>query len=384
MKILAVNVGSSSLKFVIYKMPQEIKLMTGSFTKIGEDISFCKIDGEEIEVKLSSHEEAVQHLMNVLIDKGNDDIDFVGHRIVHGGDIYSDSVIIDDKVINDVESLADLSPLHNPANLIGIRAFKKFLPNIKMVGVFDTAFHQTIQKELYIYPVPYEWYEKYGVRKYGFHGTSYKYITGRIEKIRDNDKFKAIVCHLGNGGSIAAIRDMKCVDTTMGFTPLSGIPMGTRSGDIDPTIIPFIKKKTGMSVDDVLNKLNNDSGLLGLSGVSNDLREVEKAIKQGDVRSRLALDVFTTRVVANISKFNTLLENADILVFTGGIGERSVFARREICRMLKPLGIEIDQELNEVMSKEKKISSDDSSMDVYVIPTNEELMIARDTYNLAK
>ena len=320
-------------------------------------------------------------LLNGVI-KSLDEIEGVGHRLVHGGEKYANSVIIDDDVISTVTELIPLAPLHNPANLIGVETFKKLLPNVLNVAVFDTAFHQTMDKSAYIYPVPYEWYSEYGVRKYGFHGTSHKYINDKISEILNRRDLKVISCHLGNGGSITAIDSGRVVDTTMGFTPNAGLVMGTRSGDIDASFIPYVISKSKKSLDEVISDLNKKSGLLGISGVSSDSRDIEAGVNEGDVRCVLAEEIYENKIVSYIASYYCLLGGADVICFAGGVGENGITVRRNIINKLAPLGVKLDADANNVRGVVTKISSDESKVLCYLIPTDEELMIARDTYNL--
>ena len=322
------------------------------------------------------------NLLTLNIISSLDDVKAIGHRVVHGGSKYSNSVFISDKVINDVYELNDLAPLYNKSEAEGMKAFKSLLPNTLMVAVFDTAFHQTISEENFLYPVPYEWYEQYGVRKYGFYGTSHKYVTEEIRKILGRDNFKLISCHLGNGGSVSAIKDMKVVDTSTGFTPLSGIVMGTRSGDIDPSIIPFVMEKEGKNVGEIIDDLTKHSGLLGISEYSHDMRDILEQCDKGNEKAILAKNKFVRRVVDFISQYYVLLGGVDAIVFTAGIGENSVPIRREICERLACLGVKIDLDMNNKKSEEVKISTNDSSIAIYTIPTDEELMVAKDTLEL--
>lgn len=390
MKIMSINAGSSSLKFSLFNMDNEEVIASGLFERIGMEHSCytIKYNGEKIsqELGLPDHSVAVKTLLEKLLDlkiiNSLDEIDGVGHRLVHGKDKYSESVIITEEVINDVLAFKDFAPIHNPANVLGVKAIQEVLPNVPMVGVFDTAFHQTMEPVNYLYPVPYEWYTDYGVRKYGFHGTSHRYIAKTIAKELNNDHLKVISCHLGSGGSICAIKDGKCVDTTMGFTPLTGIMMGTRSGDVDPSIIPYVMEKEGKNVTEVIDDLNKKSGFLGLSGVSNDSRDIEEGIKEGNERCKLAQDKFVQTVVAYVANYYVQLGGADVICFTAGMGENSINTRLEIVEKLACLGIKVDVERNNVRGKLTKISTDDSSCLVYLVPTDEELMIARDTLAL--
>lgn len=390
MKILSVNAGSSSLKFTLFEMKDESVIASGLFERIGIDggCYSIKYNGEKIseEVELTDHTDAVNTLLEKLIAleiiKSLNEIEGVGHRIVSGGSKYTESVIVTDEVIKDIEDLKVFAPLHNPAHLLGINAFKEALPNVPMVCVFDTAFHQSMDEVSFLYPVPFSWYSDYAIRKYGAHGTSHRYITNEVKNILGRDDFKLISCHIGSGGSITAIKNMKCVDTSMGFTPLAGIMMGTRSGDIDPSIIPYIMEKEGMNASEVIDALNKRSGVLGLSEFCSDMRDLVSRCDEGDHKAIVARDKYVRRIVDYISQYYVLLEGADIIVFTAGVGENNVSIRREICEKLSCLGVEIDLDKNNIMGETVKISSVDSKIDVYVIPTNEELMIARDTINL--
>lgn len=391
MKILSVNAGSSSLKFQMYEMPEEKVLISGVFERIGIENSFytIKLNGEKIkkEVVLSNHTDAVKILTNELLENNIvsdlSEIKAIGHRMVHGGEKYASSVLLTEDVITAVEELSDLAPLHNPANLVGVRAFKEVIPSAVAVGVFDTAFHQTMEEENFLYPVPYEWYKEYGVRKYGFHGTSHKYVSEKMASILGKEETKIITCHIGNGGSLAAVKNGKCIDTSMGFTPNAGIIMGSRSGDIDASLIPFVMKKTGMNISEIDNALNKKSGLLGISGVSSDSRDIEDGIKSGNDRCKLAQEMYVNKIVKYIAEYYVELGGADAIVFTAGIGENSITTRKQIIDKLACLGIKLDEQRNNVRAEVALISTDDSSVKVYVIPTDEEVMIARDTYKLA-
>lgn len=391
MKILSVNAGSSSLKFQMYEMPEEKVLISGVFERIGIENSFytIKLNGEKIkkEVVLSNHTDAVKILTNELLENNIvsdlSEIKAIGHRMVHSGEKYASSVLLTEDVITAVEELSDLAPLHNPANLVGVRAFKEVIPSAVAVGVFDTAFHQTMKEENFLYPVPYEWYKEYGVRKYGFHGTSHKYVSEKMASILGKEETKIITCHIGNGGSLAAVKNGKCIDTSMGFTPNAGIIMGSRSGDIDASLIPFVMKKTGMNISEIDNALNKKSGLLGISGVSSDSRDIEDGIKSGNDRCKLAQEMYVNKIVKYIAEYYVELGGADAIVFTAGVGENSITTRKQIIDKLACLGIKLDEERNNVRAEVALISTDDSSVKVYVIPTDEEVMIARDTYKLA-
>ena len=395
MKFLCVNAGSSSLKFQLFEMPDEKVIISGYIEKIGLEDSFwtTKVDGEKIKGAkyLKNHNEAVQVLLDELIEhkavKSFDEIKGVGHRVLHGGEKYSDSVIITDEVIEDIRELTKLGPLHHPGNLAGIEALREVLPKVPMVAVYDTAFHQTMPKEKYMFPVPYEWYLNYSVRKYGFHGTSHKYITTVMKEKLEKDDVNLIICHIGSGASISAIKNGKCYDTTMGITPLDGLMMGTRSGAIDPSILEYVCKESGMSISDVTDALNKKSGLLGISGFS-DSRDVENAAAKGDERAVLALTMYNDRVAKYIADYYVELEGkVDAIVFTAGVGENGIEARADIIKRLACLGIKLDKKLNaEIASfKEKSegiISSKSSKVPVWVVPTNEELMIIKDTFEI--
>lgn len=392
MKILSVNAGSSSLKFQAYEMPEEKVLISGVFERIGIDNSFytIKINGEKIKknAELKNHGDAVRILANELIENNvvSDlkEIEGVGHRLVHGGEKYADSVIIDDDVIKTVDELSDLAPLHNPANLTGVKAFMSEIPTATQVGCFDTAFHQTIDEERYLYAVPNEWYNKYGVRKYGFHGMSHRYVSNKVMELLNNKSSNIIVCHLGNGGSISAVKNGKCIDTSMGFTPNAGIVMGSRSGDIDYTLIPYIMKKTGMSIDEVDTVLNKKSGVLGISEVSSDFRDIEAKLNENDKNAKMAINLFVNSVVGYISKYYVELGGVSAIAFTAGVGENSPLVREMVLEKLACLGIKVDKDLNNDTWKGKEgiITSSDSTVPCYVIATDEEVMIARDTYAL--
>ena len=389
MKILSINAGSSSLKFSLINMEDESVIASGVFERIGIDGSYTiKFNGEKIkeEAKLDTHADAVNILLEKLISlnivSSLDEIEGVGHRVVQGKDVFDKSVIVDDEVMKKLDSIKHFAPLHNPANMLGIEAFQKALPNAINTVVFDTAFHQTMSPETYLYAVPYEWYTKYGIRKYGAHGTSHRYITEVVEETLKTDKFKLISCHIGNGASITAIKDGKCVDTSMGFTPLAGVMMGTRSGDIDPSIIPPVMEEENKNIDDIINDLNKNSGVLGLSGISSDMRDLEDAYFKGDERAILTMNKYVRRITDYIAQYYVLLGGADVIAFTAGVGENGPVVRKLVCDNLACLGVKLDEEKNNVRGKFTLISSDDSKIKVYVIPTDEELMIARDTLEL--
>jgi acetate kinase len=392
MKILVLNCGSSSIKYQMYDMKNEDVLAKGLVERIGIEGSKLthKPTGKEkceIETDITNHEVGIKLVLDALVDNNNgvinslEEIDAIGHRTVHGGDKFADSVKIDEEVKQELENLIDLAPLHNPPSLMGINACEKLLPNITQVAVFDTAFHQTMPSESYIYPIPYELFEKYKIRRYGFHGTSHKYVAYRGAEISDIDinDSKIITCHLGNGGSISAIKNGKVVDTSMGFTPLEGLVMGTRCGLIDPAIVLYVMEKENLSASEVNNLMNKKSGVLGISGVSSDFRDLENAMEEGNERAKLALDVFVHYVKKMIGSYVAVLNGIDMLVFTAGLGENSISMREDICANMNYLGIDLDIEKNKVRGEEKIISKDSASTKILVVPTNEELMIARDT-----
>jgi acetate kinase len=375
-------------------MENEDVLAKGLAERIGLDgVIKHQAEGKEevkLDDKLNNHKDAIKVVLDLLVDekvgaiKSLDEIDVVGHRVVHGGEKFAGSVIINDEVIAAMEECIDLAPLHNPPNITGIKACQELMPNVTMTGVFDTAFHQTMSKKAYIYPLPYELYEELGVRKYGFHGTSHKYVANRVAELigEDIEDLKIVTCHLGNGASATAIRGGKSVDTSMGLTPLEGLAMGTRSGSIDPAIITFLMNKKKMTIDEVDELLNKKSGVLGISGVSNDFRDIEKAAEEGNERAQLALDKFYYIVKKYIASYTAAMGGIDVLVFTAGLGENSIEARKAICEDLEYLGIEIDDENNNVRGKEQLISKEGKKVKVYVIPTNEELMIAREAVEI--
>ncbi len=390
MNILSVNAGSSSLKFTLIELPSRNVLASGLFEKIGmtDSMYTIKFNGEKITktTNLYDHSVAVSKLIEELLENNIvdslEEIEGVGHRILHGGSEFTKSLILNEDILQRISKYNELGPLHNPANIMGVKAFMKVLPNVLNVGVFDTTFHQTMAEEEYLYPVPYEWYTKYGIRKYGFHGTSHRFIYKTISEYFKRDDLKVISCHIGNGGSLCAINGGKVVDTTMGFTPLAGIMMGTRSGDIDPSIIPFVMKKTGKTAEEIVNDLNKKSGLLGISGISSDSRDVENASKEGNERAILAQNMYAQKIANFIAMYNNLLDGADVITLTAGVGENSSVMRKLICERIKSLGVLIDEERNNCRGEFKLISSDNSKIPVYVVPTNEELMIALDTMEL--
>ena len=397
MKILCVNAGSSSLKFQVNEMPEEKVLINGYIEKIGAEDCFwtVKVNGQKIKNArpLKNHSEAVEVLIEELLNnkvvESLDEIKGVGHRVLHGGEKYSDSVLITDEVIKNINDLIKLGPLHLPGNLAGITAMQNALPNVPMVAVYDTAFHQTMPKQSFIYPVPMEWYTKYGVRKYGFHGTSHKYITNTMQEKLGKENVNLIICHIGSGSSIACIKEGKCYDTTMGITPLDGLMMGTRSGAIDPSIIEYVCKESGMDVVEVTNVLNKKSGFLGVCGQA-DCRDVENLMANGDENAKLAYEMYTDRVAKYVAEYYIKLDGkVDAIVFTAGVGENGPKFRSLVLRKLNALGIYENEEMNNKVARyleisEGKISTDDSKVDVIVLPTDEEAMIVKDTYELVK
>lgn len=390
-KVLVINAGSSSLKFQLFKMPKEECLVSGLVGRIGFEDSNFKMDFNDKKVKKTSkvknHTEATKLLLDALLEykvvKDLKEIKAAGHRIVHGGELFSSSVVVTDKVAKNIKEISDLAPLHNPAHISGYEALKKVLPNIGHVFVFDTAFHSTMPKEEYLYPLPYEYYEKYAVRKYGFHGTSHYYVSNEAIKLLNKKDTKIITCHIGNGASLAAVKNGKCIATSMGFTPLSGIMMGTRCGDVDPTVVTYMMKKKGMSAEEVLDVFNKKSGLLGVSELSSDSRDIEEAMEKGNEKAILAYDKFVNTVVERIGSYFVKLGGCDAIVFTAGIGENSPLFRSMVIEKLEEaLNVRIDKEKNNVRGKFKEISTNDSLIKVFIIPTNEELIIARDTVKL--
>ena len=390
-KILAINAGSSSLKFQLLEMPSEAVLTEGIVERIGFKDAKFKIEFGDEEVKIVEeildHAKAVELLMNALVDnkivESFDEISGVGHRVVHGGERFDKSVVITAETLADIEALSELAPLHQPANITGIKAFQEKLPNAIAVAVFDTAFHQTMPVTSYMYPVATDWYKKHGVRRYGFHGTSHQYVSERaIELLKmPAEETKIITVHIGNGGSLSAIKGGKSIETSMGFTPLAGIMMGTRSGDIDPAIIPFIMEKEGLTIEQITDALNKESGLLGVSGKSSDMRDIEAGVDANEEQSIIAFDLFIKRVTDYIGSYLVTLGGVDAIVFTAGIGENGIEIRELILERLSFLGIEVDRDANKSRGKEVLISTADSKVKAFVIPTNEEIMIARDTFS---
>ncbi len=397
MKILVINCGSSSLKFQLIDSASEDVICKGLCERIGIDgsrIVYTPAGKDKItkESPMPDHNRAIELVIEALTNKEDgvvslDEIGAVGHRIVHGGEKFTKSVVIDDEVIKAIEDVSDLAPLHNPANLIGIRACQKVMPGVPMVAVFDTAFHQTMPEEAYIYGLPYSYYEKYGIRRYGFHGTSHSYVSKRAAEIlgKNAADLKVIVCHLGNGASLSAVDGGKCIDTSMGLTPLEGLIMGTRTGDIDPSVVEFIMKKENSTVADVMNLVNKKSGVFGLSNdLSSDFRDLEDAYVAGNPAAKRAVDAFVYRVVKYIGSYTAALGRVDAICFTAGVGENSGFVRKLICDKLQFIGATLNEEANKVRGKEEIISGADSKVTLMVVPTNEELAIARDTYALCK
>lgn len=394
MKILVLNAGSSSLKYQLFDADNNFSVEAKWLAeRIGiewwiithKDKNWNK---SEFSWNLANHWEALKKILDVLVSpdkwaiKSLDEIGAVGHRMVHGWEKFHESTLINDEIMQTLKDLIPVAPLHNPANITGIEAVQQVLPNVPNVVVFDTAFHQSMDPEHFLYPVPYEWYEKYGVRRYGFHGTSHKYVYQEICKHLNNDKLKVITCHIGNGGSITAIDAWKVIETSMGFTPLPGIMMGSRSGDIDPSILEYICTKKWITIGEATKELNKNSGLLGISGISSDSRDIENAIKEWNERAKLTQDMYVQKIANYIAMYNNMLNWADVIVMTAGVGENSINTRKMICEKIASLGVKIDEERNNFRWEFRMISADDSKIPVYVIPTDEELMIAKDTYNI--
>ena len=396
MKILVLNCGSSSLKYQLINMETEEVMASGKYERIGEAEAFIthKVNGQKIEIKnpAYNHSEAIDFTLKQFTNPeykvidSLDEINAIGHRLVHGGEKIAESVVIDDNVVKVLEEYTDLAPLHNPACILGIKACQEVMPGKPMVGVFDTAFHQTMPKERYIYPIPYEYYKKYGIRKYGFHGTSHMYVSQRLAEIvgKDISELKIVTCHLGQGSSICAVEGGKSVDTSMGLTPLAGIPMVTRSGDLDPSVVTFLMKKEGWTVEEAENMLNKKSGVQGISGLAPDFREIEAASYGENERAAIAIEKFKYEIASYIAKYAVAMNGVDYIVFTGGVGENQINIRRGICEKLEFMGVKIDVEANNVRGEEKEISAPDSKVKVYLVPTNEELMIAKETARLIK
>ena len=397
MKVLVINCGSSSLKYQLINMENEEVLAQGLVERIGINGSILtqKISGKEkyvVEEKMVNHEDAIKHVLDALIDKEHgiikdmSEIDAVGHRVVHGGEKYASSVLITEEVKKSIEECYKLAPLHNPPNMIGIEACEELMPNTPMVAVFDTAFHQTMPKEAFLYALPYELYSENGIRKYGFHGTSHMYVSNKVAEVMGKDikDLKIVTCHLGNGASLCAVKNGVSIDTTMGFTPLDGIVMGTRSGSIDPAIVLYLINELKYSTEDVNTLLNKKSGVLGISGVSSDFRDIEDAAAKGDERAILALDIYHYRIRTQIGAYAAAMGGVDAIVFTAGVGENGPETREACLEGLEFLGVKVDKEKNNVRGKVREISTEDSTVKAFVIPTNEELVIARDTKNLVK
>ena len=396
MKILVLNCGSSSLKYQLFAMEQEQVLAKGLVEKIGladAIITHKTGDGQKIvnQTAIPDHAKAIELVLAALTDKNHGvissmkEIDAVGHRTVHGGTTYAKSVLIDDKVVAELKRLIKLAPLHNPPGILGIEACEKIMPGVPMVAVFDTSFHQTMPAKSYIYGIPYEYYEKYGVRRYGFHGTSHRFVAQRMAELlgKPFDDCKIITCHLGNGSSIAAIENGKVVDTSMGFTPLEGLMMGTRCGNIDPAIIPFLMEEETMDISAINAMMNKKSGLLGISGISSDMRDIEQAAAQGNERAQLALDIFHHNVIKTVGGYIALMNGVDGIAFTAGIGENGPATRKLVCEQFAYAGLQFDAAANQCRGKEVEISKPGSKIRAFVVPTDEELMIARDTKALA-
>lgn len=392
-KILAINSGSSSLKFQLFEMPEETVIAKGLVERIGLEngIFTIEFNGEKDSeiLDIPNHNFAIERLLSKLISmkivSDVKEIEGVGHRVVHGGEYFSSSVLVTEEVTKTLDSIEDLAPLHNPANMMGVKAFEKVLPGVPNVLVFDTAFHQSMPKSTYLYALPQEFYEKYGVRKYGAHGTSHRYIAEKTAEVmgRDVNNLKTISCHIGNGASLCAIKDGKSLDTSMGFTPLSGLVMGTRTGDIDPAVIPYISMKSGLDLKEIIRIFNNESGLKGLSGISSDLRDVED-VRDTNSHAAEAIDVYIARIKEYVGSYAAIMNGVDAIVFTAGVGENATWVREEVLEGLSYLGVEVDKEKNNVRGKIAEITTANSKVKAYVIPTNEELVIARDTYNISK
>ena len=397
MKILVLNCGSSSIKYALYNMDDRSVMTSGGAERVGLDNAFVKVklangDKKQIMHDIPEHTEGVKFIFSLLTDpeigviKDLKEIDAVGHRMVHGGEKFNKSVVLTDEVLKVFEECSDLAPLHNPANLNGVNAVSELMPGLPQVGVFDTAFHQTMPAKAYMYAIPYELYDKYAIRRYGFHGTSHRYVSKRVCEflgVKPEEK-RVITCHIGNGGSVAAVENGKCIDTTMGLTPLEGVMMGTRSGDIDGGAVSFIQKKLGLDADGISNLLNKKSGLFGITGISSDMREIDAAAKNGDEKARLALDMYFYRIKKYVGAYAAAMGGTDIIVFTAGVGENQANMREEVCRDMEWMGVKLDNEKNAtVHGEETIISAPDSKVTVVVVPTDEELMIAIDTAALA-
>ncbi|MDY0210876.1 MAG: acetate kinase [Acholeplasma sp.] len=391
MKIMAVNAGSSSIKFQLLDMPSETQITSGIVERIGSDNALftIKFKGEKhvVETPIKDHGVGVSLILEGLIKhdviKDINEIEGVGHRVVQGGEVFKDSVLINDQVLQQIIDLGEMAPLHNPANATGIKAFKAVLPNVPQVAVFDTTFHQTMTKDAYLYGTPYEWYTNYGIRKYGFHGTSHQYVSEKANQLMGRTDTKVVVCHIGNGASLSAVQNGHCVETSMGFTPLEGFPMGTRSGSIDPAITAYMSNKLNVSAQEITDVLNKKSGYLGISGLSNDARDIESAILAGNERAKLAFDIQAKQIADYIGSYYVYMGGLDAICFTAGIGENSPVLRQMIIDRLAVLGVKLDVELNKLRG-ERLISSVESKVKVFIIPTDEEVMIARDTMRISQ
>ncbi len=396
MKILVINCGSSSLKYQLIDMEKEQILAKGNYERIGQKNSFLthKVKEEKyvLENPVANHEQALDFMLEQLLHKqygviaSLEEISAIGHRVAHGTDIFKESVLITEEVIQKIESCKELAPIHTPPILNGIRACQKILPNKPMVAVFDTAFHQTIPEERYLYPIPYEYYEKYKMRKYGFHGTSHRYVSKRLAELMHEkiENLKIVVCHLGQGASLCAVQNGKSVDTSMGMTPVSGIMMCARAGDLDPSIVTFLMKKENLSVEEIEEILNKKSGIFGISGVSTDCRDIEKAAQEGNKRANLAREAYCYNVAQYIAKYAVSMNGIDAIAFTAGVGENQIAIRKDICKHLEWMGVELEEEANQVKAEEKEISTKNSKVKVWIVPTNEELVIARDTKEIVE
>ena len=396
MKILVLNCGSSSLKYQLINMETEEVLASGKYERIGEEEAFNthKVNGQKIEVKKSAynHKEAIEFVLEQFTNPeykvidSLEEIDAIGHRVVHGGEIFKESAVIDEKVMQQISECGEFAPLHNPAAVLGMEACKNVMPGKPMVAVFDTTFHQTMPKDKYIYPIPYEFYKKYGVRKYGAHGTSHMYVSQRLAEIENKniEDLKIVTCHLGQGSSICAVKGGKSIDTSMGLTPLGGLPMVTRSGDLDPSVLTYLMKKEKLTAQEMEDILNKKSGVSGISGLAPDFRVIENASNEGNERAQIAISSFNYAIAGDVAKYAAEMDGLDYIVFTGGIGENQINIRKGICEKLKFMGVELDLEANNMRGEEKVISTPQSKIKIYVIPTNEELMIARETKRLTQ
>ena len=396
MKILVLNCGSSSLKYQLINMETEEVLASGKYERIGEEEAFNthKVNGQKIEVKKPAynHKEAIEFVLEQFTNPeykvidSLEEIDAIGHRVVHGGEIFKESAVINEKAMKKIEECSEFAPLHNPAAILGMKACENVMPGKPMVAVFDTTFHQTMSKDKYIYPIPYEYYKKYGVRKYGAHGTSHMYVSQRLAEIENKniEDLKIVTCHLGQGSSICAVKGGKSIDTSMGLTPLGGIPMVTRSGDLDPSVLTYLMKKEKLTAQEMEDILNKKSGVSGISGLAPDFRVIENASNEGNERAQIAISSFNYAIAGDVAKYAAEMDGLDYIVFTGGIGENQINIRKGICEKLKFMGVELDLEANNMRGEEKVISTPQSKIKIYVIPTNEELMIARETKRLTQ